>query len=121
MKKVLVAEDDEALGSILKIKLKDAGYEMILAVDGQEAIEKVSTEKPDLILLDLLMPKKDGYQVLQELKASADWKNIPVLVTSNLSRPIEIDRIKQLGALDYVIKSNESLDQLVNKIKDVAK
>ncbi len=115
--KILIAEDDEQLYKIYQMKFASAGFEVRLAKDGEEALQMISEWEPKVILLDLLMPKKDGYQVLTELKNNPDRKSIPVIVTSNLSQSIEIEKVKQAGAADYIIKSNTSLDDLIQKVK----
>ncbi len=117
MKKILVAEDDQHLSVIYELKLRAEGFDVRLAKDGVAVFQILEYFKPDFILLDLVMPKKDGYQVLQELKQSELYKNIPVMVTSNLSATIEKEKVMSLGIVDYVVKCNLSLDQLSEKIK----
>ncbi len=75
--------------------------------------------KPDVLILDIVMPKKDGFQVLQELKVNPEWTNIPVIVNSNLSQAAEVDQVKAMGIFDYVVKSDASLKELVDKINSV--
>lgn len=116
MKKVLIAEDDIQLHHIYKIKMKAAGFDIRIVKNGEEVMAILSEFKPDVIVLDLLMPKKDGYQTLEEIKKDPKFKNIPILVTSNLSRPFEIDRVQQMGATDYIVKSNISLEELIARI-----
>ncbi len=119
-KKLLVVEDDTHLNTIYKLKLEAAGFEVTMALDGDAGIAALQGGlQPDLIVLDLLMPKKDGYQVLKELKEHPDFNRFPVIVTSNLTQEIEIEKIKELGAVDYVIKSEASLDQMIEKINAI--
>ena len=118
-KKILVVEDDKFLSSAYKAKLTKAGFEVVMALDGEEATTALTTFTPDIILLDLIMPKKDGFAVLQEIKASDKWKNIPVIVASNLGQKEDIDRGMALGAKDFIIKSDLSLDDLIKKINSL--
>jgi DNA-binding response OmpR family regulator len=117
MKKILVAEDDKFLGSAYRVKLAKSGFEVQVATDGNEALAALQTFMPDLILLDLIMPTKDGFETLTELKANDAWKNIPVIVASNLGQKEDIDKAQALGANDFIIKSDLSMSDLVAKIQ----
>lgn len=117
MKKILVAEDDSFLIQIYKIKLPKAGFEVQLARDGGEVFNILKTFTPDLFLLDLIMPQKDGFEVLKELKASDKWKHIPVIITSNLGQTEDMEKTKKLGAIDYIIKSDTPIQVIIDKIK----
>lgn len=121
MAKVLIVEDDQFLTSAYRVKLTKAGFEIVIAADGDEALAILTKETPDLILLDLVLPKKDGFEVLEELRANEKLKNIPVLIASNLGQKEDIDRGKSLGATDYIVKSDMTLDDLVNKINSLIK
>lgn len=116
---ILVAEDDKFLADAYKTKLTKLEHEVIIAKDGVEVLSILSKTIPDLIILDLMMPKKDGFQVLEELKAKPEWKNIPVIVASNLSEPEDIKLGQKLGAEDYIVKASMSIDELAEKIKSV--
>ncbi|SRR5258708_22156409 len=116
MKKVLVAEDDKFLANAYRIKLAKAGFEIKLATDGQEVIEALKTYTPDIMLLDLVMPIRDGFSALEEIKANEQWKHIPVIVASNLGQKEDTERAQKLGAADVVVKSDLSLDELVEKV-----
>ena len=116
MQKILIAEDDQFLSKIYKIKLEKAGYSVVIALDGNQAIEEISKSLPDLILLDLMMPIKDGFATLEEIKKNPRWSKIPVLVASNLGQAEDINRAKKLGADDFIIKSDTSLSDIVVKI-----
>jgi len=119
MKKILIAEDDKFLANALRVKLTKSGFEVKNAYDGDEAL-KISDEfSPDLILLDLVMPVKDGFGFLEEVKQNTNLKKIPVIITSNLGQKEDIDRGMALGAKDYVVKSDLSLDDLIKKINSV--
>lgn len=119
MKKILVAEDDKFLSRAYKAKLTKAGFEVKLASDGAEALETLKTFLPDLILLDLIMPVKDGFAVLTEIKTNPAWKKIPVIVASNLGQKEDIDKSKQLGAVDFIVKSDLSLENVIKKINSL--
>lgn len=116
MTKILLIEDDEVLAGMYKMKIKQQGYELVTAENGKEGVEKAKKEKPDLILLDLILPQKDGYQVLQELKEDKETKGIKVFILSNLGQNGEIKKGKEMGADDYLIKANMTPGQLVDKI-----
>lgn len=120
-KKVLVAEDDKFLSSAYKAKLTKAGFEVTMASDGDEALKALKSYKPDVILLDLIMPNKDGFVVLEEVEQNEELKKIPVIIASNLGQKEDIDKGMALGAKDFVIKSNMSLDDLVSKINQYCK
>lgn len=117
MPKILVAEDDDFLNKLCSAKLMKEGFTVVSAVDGVEALEKIRIEKPDLILLDVIMPKKNGFDVLREMKEDPALQIIPVVMVSNLGQ--ESDRTKgmQLGAKDYFVKANLSINDIVDKIK----
>ncbi|MEK7502071.1 MAG: response regulator [Patescibacteria group bacterium] len=117
MAKVLVAEDDKYLASAYRVKLTKAGYELKIASDGQEALEILKTFTPDVMLLDLIMPVRDGFSVLEEIKKNPSLKNIPIIITSNLSQKEDIDRGIALGASDYIIKSQMPISVVLAKIQ----
>jgi DNA-binding response OmpR family regulator len=119
--KVLVAEDDKFLSNAYRVKLSKAGIEAKLATDGNEALQILKTFTPNVILLDLVMPVKDGFATLQEIKANSEWKSIPVIVASNLGQKEDIEKGKKLGAADFIVKSDLSLDELITKLKSHAK
>jgi len=118
IKKILLAEDDEYISKAYKVGLEEADFIVIPAFNGEEAIEKLKIEKPDLILLDLIMPIKNGFDVLRELKKNAEWKNIPVLILSNLGQDSDIEEALKLGAKDYLVKANFSMKEVIEKIKE---
>jgi len=119
MKKILIAEDDQFLASAYRVKLTKAGFDVKIAGDGQEALKILETFVPDLILLDLMMPVKDGFSTLEDLKKNDTYKNIPVIVASNLGQKEDIDKAKGLGATDYIVKSDVALDALIAKIHSI--
>ena len=115
--KILIIEDDRALQSALMEMLSQEGYETISSYDGQEGMEKAEAENPDLILLDLILPKKDGFEVLAEIKNSPS-KNIPVLILTNLEEIDNVQKALDLGAKTFMVKSDFSLRDIIEKIKE---
>ncbi len=115
---ILVVEDELFLARTLKDNLEAAGYRVSVALDGEEAIEQVKQEKPDLILLDLVLPKRDGFAVLEQMLKNPEWKMIPIIVLSNLGGEDDIERAKELGAQEYFIKAHSSIDEVIQKIKE---
>ncbi len=118
MKKVLIVEDEEFLVRSLKDNLEVEGCSVDVAVNGEEAIERVKANQPDIVLLDLLMPKKDGFYVLEELKKNPTWKLIPVIVLSNLGGDEEIKKALEMGADDYFVKSQHPIEEVIEKVKE---
>lgn len=116
MKKILVVEDDKFLAGAYRIKLTKIGFEVRLASDGNEALASLNTFTPDLILLDLIMPAKDGFSTLIQLRADERYKTTPIIVASNLGQEEDINKSMSLGATDFIVKSDISLEQVVKKI-----
>jgi CheY-like chemotaxis protein len=121
MKKILIAEDDKFLARAYQVKFAKAGFDVQVATDGEETLTILKTFQPDVILLDLIMPKKDGFVILAELKKNEQYKNIPVIIASNLGQPGDMEKAKSLGAVDYFIKSDFSLKKIIEKINDLTK
>ncbi len=117
MKKILFVEDEPSLQKTLGIKLKQKGHEVISALDGETGLILAGKEKPNLILLDIILPKKSGFEVLQELKANEETKEIPVIILTNLENIEEIEKALELGSTTYLVKANYSLDEVVEKIE----
>jgi DNA-binding response OmpR family regulator len=103
VKKILIAEDELPLSKALQLKLSKQGYNVVPAYDGQEAFDKLSKEKFDLLLLDLVMPKKDGFELLKDLQANKI--KVPVIVTSNLGQEEDVNKTKQYGVKGYLVKA----------------
>jgi len=119
MKKILFIEDESALQKTFGEVLKQEGYEMISALDGETGLRLAESEKPDLILLDLILPKIHGFDVLKKLKGDKETKDIPVIVLTNLEKIEDVDKALELGATTYLIKAQYSLEEVVEKIKKV--
>jgi len=118
-KKVLVVEDEQPIAKALELKLSKSGFAVQLAFDGQEALKMLDQEKFDLVLLDLIVPKVDGFAILAQINK----KNIkvPVIVTSNLGQEEAIKRAKSLGAIGYLVKSDTPIKDIVDKINSIIK
>lgn len=116
MQKIILIEDDKFLMNALRVKLTEARFELSIAEDGEEAIKMLSSLQPDLILLDLILPKKDGFSVLEEIKQNEKLKKIPVIIISNLGQKEDIDRGIKLGAADYIVKADTSIQGIIEKI-----
>ena len=117
-KKIILVEDDDILAKILYKELIEAEFEVILAEDGEKGLNKIKKEIPDLILLDLIIPKKDGFSVLAELKKSSKTKNIPVIILTVLGADNDVKKGFKLGADDYIVKTQYDVTEIIKKIKD---
>jgi len=116
-KSILVAEDDPFYANIYRVKLAKEGFDVEIAGNGEKALEAIRRKKPDLLILDLIMPVKDGFAVLKELNADAALKDVKVVVLSNLGQAEDVKKAKDLGAKDYIIKTNVSIQEMVTKIR----
>lgn len=117
--KILIVEDDGFLASIYAQKLELDGFDVGLATNGEDGLRLAEKDHPSLVLLDLLMPKMDGFQVLERLKADAALKDIPVLVLTNLGQKEDVERCIKLGAAGYVIKAHSLPQETVKRIKEI--
>ncbi len=118
---VLIAEDDKFLAKIYATKFKKIGLKVDIAEDGQQALEIMKKDKPKLLMLDLIMPKVDGFEVLTKMKDDPALKKIPVLVLSNLGQESDIEKAQKLGAKEFIVKSDMSIADVVKKIKSYLK
>lgn len=116
--KILMIEEDGFLRKIYKNKFSQAGFEFSEATNGEEGFNKIVAEKPDLVLLDLILPKKSGFDVLVEVKGKKETKGIPVIILSNLAQESDIQKGFSLGASDYLIKPDVSLSEVVDRVKE---
>ena len=117
--KALIVEDEDVLAQVLAEKLKKSDFEVEIADDGEKAVSATKSFKPDIIMLDLMLPKMDGFEVLRELKANDDTKRIPVVAITNLSEDDNIKKALQMGVVDYFVKSNHPVNEIVEKVKAV--
>jgi len=115
--KILMIEDNPFLRKIYRNKFTSIGFEFIEATNGEEGLNKVISEKPDLVLLDLILPRKNGLDVLIEMKKNKETKNIPVIILSILGQEKDVKRGLSLGAQDYLVKTRISLSEVVDKVK----
>jgi len=112
----MIIEDDHFLSTVIKARLEKVGLATTQAFDGEEAMGLLKTEKPDLIVLDLIMPKVTGFEVLEMISKNADLKKIPVVILSHLAQESDIEKAKSLGAKEYFVKVKVSIDDLVEKV-----
>jgi len=118
---ILIVEDDKFLRELLVRKLEAEEFKASVAVDGQEALEKVKQELPQLILLDLILPNLDGFEVLKKIKEDNKTNKIPVIILSNLGQQDEVEKCLNLGANDYLIKAHFTPEEIIEKIKGLLK
>lgn len=116
--KILMVEDDPFLRKIYRDKFIRAGFDFLEAINGEEGVNKIVAEKPNLILLDLMLPRKNGFEVLIDIKSNKDTKKIPVIILSNLGQEADVKRGLELGAKDYLVKSEINLSEVVDKVKE---
>lgn len=116
MSKILIVEDDKFLATAYKLKFEKTNFEVMVAYDGEQALELATSFSPQIILLDLIIPKLDGFGVLEKLQSDSKTKKIPVIITSNLGQSEDMKKGLALGAKDYFIKSNTSLEDIVKKV-----
>jgi len=116
--RILIAEDDRILRKAGETALRKRGYDVVAAVDGEDALTKVRAEKPDLVLLDVMMPKLHGFDVLMAIKSDPSVSGIPVIMLTNLEQPADIQRALDAGAHSYLVKSNLNLEDLAGKIAE---
>lgn len=116
MKKVLLIEDEELIVNLLEKKIKKEGYEVFVARNGKEGLEKMQEVKPDLVLLDIVMPKMGGFEVMKAMKTNPELEKIPVIIISNSGQPVELDKAKELGARDWLIKTEFDPQEVIDKI-----
>jgi two-component system phosphate regulon response regulator PhoB/two-component system alkaline phosphatase synthesis response regulator PhoP len=119
--KILLIEDDQMIATMYQTKFTMEGITLQTAVDGAEGLEKARQLKPDIILLDIILPKLDGFAVLKELKADPALKSVPVVLLTNLGQDDDIKKGKDLGADDYFVKSNHTPAEIVAKVKEMLK
>lgn len=116
--KILIIEDDKFLLKIYSDKLRRAGFEVFESLTGEEGLNKISVERPDLIILDLILPTKSGFEILSELKINSETKNIPIIILTNLEQKSDIKRGLEMGAVAYLIKTDFSTNKLPQLVKE---
>ncbi|MCE9585492.1 response regulator [Candidatus Nomurabacteria bacterium] len=115
--KILICDDEQAIRHALELKLTHEGFDVVTTPDGNECVSLMSDQDFDLLLLDLVLPQKDGFAILEELKLMKN--KVPVIIISNLGQEEDIKRVKELGVVHYLIKSNTSINDMVEKVKSV--
>jgi DNA-binding response OmpR family regulator len=115
---VVLIEDDPFLGNIASEKVRSAGYELTFFTTAEDALKELDGKKPDVILLDIVLPKMDGYEFLKLIKEKESLKSVPVVVLSNLGSQDEIEKGLSLGAISYLVKSNITPDDIVKKVEE---
>ena len=118
-KRILIIEDDKFLRELIAQKLLKENFDISEAVDGEEGIKKVKEEKPDLVLLDLILPGIDGFEVLSRIKKDPVLASIPVIILSNLGQKGDVEKGLKLGAVDYLIKAHFTPGEIIEKVRDV--
>jgi CheY-like chemotaxis protein len=116
--KILIIEDDPLLVKMYMTKFMMEGYQVVTAGDGEQGFAVAKAEKPNFIIMDVMMPKLSGLQLLEMLRADPELKDLPVLMLSNLSQPAEVEKAKQLGVKDFLIKANYTPSQIVEKVRE---
>ncbi len=119
--KILVVEDDKFLRELITQKLSREGYDVKEAVDGEDGVVKAKEEKPEIILLDLILPGIDGFEVLAKIKEDPELENIPVVILSNLGQRDDVERGLKLGAVDFLIKAHFTPGEIIEKIEKIMK
>ncbi len=121
MTTILIVEDDKFLRELMVGKLSQEDFKIIEAVDGEGALKKLKDFSPDLILLDLILPGVDGFEVLSKIKENANTSSIPVIVLSNLGQREDVERGMKLGAVDYLVKAHFTPNEIIDKVKNTIK
>jgi len=116
MKKIIIVEDEEILRKLLQKKLTAEGYQVEVAENGEIGLSKIRENKPDLIVLDIIMPKMGGFEMLEEMRKEEGISDTPVIVVSNSGQPVEIDRAQKLGAEDWLVKTEFDPQEVINKV-----
>jgi DNA-binding response OmpR family regulator len=116
---LLVVEDEEFLANLLLLRFQKESFAVIQAFNGDEALKKLQQQIPDVIILDLILPNRNGFEVLEAINQNPQWRGIPVVIVSNLGQDSDIQRGKSLGAVDYYVKARLSIDELVEKVKNI--
>ena len=122
MAKILVVEDDQFLSTLLKNRLVKDGFEVVVADDGPKAVALTKLEKPDLVLLDIILPGMSGFEVFEAMRGNPQFQGEhapPVIIISNLGQESDLERSRELGAVDYFVKARSSIDEIVKKTKEV--
>lgn len=118
-KKILIIEDDDFFRGLIAKKLLFEEFDAYMAANGEEGLAKIKEQKPDLVLLDMLLPSMDGFEVLAKIKEDPAISSTPVIIASNLVEKEDVDRALKMGAIDYMIKSQYTPEMIIEKVKKV--
>ena len=118
-KKVILVEDDSLISGVLATRLISVGFSVVSVFDGAKALESIKAERPSIVLLDIILPGVGGFEILQKLKQDDSTKSIPVLILSNLGSKEEMQRGIDLGAIGYLVKSNNTVEEIVARIQGI--
>lgn len=118
MTKILLVEDDETLATLLRGKLEKEGYVVAVALDGESGLAQLRSTKPDLLLLDIILPKLSGFDILETMQQDATLAHPPTIIISNSGQPVEVERAKALGAIDYLVKANLDPKDVLEKVQE---
>ena len=121
MKKILLAEDDPFVSDIYTTKLKEEGFEVEVAADGQDCLDKLEEKKPDLLLLDIVLPKIDGWEILKKIKDNENLKDLKVVILSNISQKEDVEKGMKFRVMEYFIKAHYTPTEICEKIKKILK
>lgn len=117
MKKILIVEDEQLIGDLVQRKLREAGYYAFVARDGEEALKLIQVERPHLVLLDIVLPRLNGFEVLAELRKDAELRKTPVIIISNSGQPTEIEKAREAGVRDWLIKTEFDPAEVLAKVR----
>lgn len=116
-KNILLVEDDQFLSTLLKKRLQKEGFNVLHAEDVKSALELAQSEKPDLMLLDIILPDESGFDVMEKMAADPRYKKMPIIIISNLGQDADIEKGRKLGAVEYLVKAQVTIDEIIEKIK----
>ena len=117
MKKVLVVEDEQLIADLLQKKMREEGYYAFVAKDGEEALAQIREERPDIVLLDIVLPRLNGFEVLSEMRKDEELRKIPVIIISNSGQPTEIEKAKEAGVRDWLVKTEFDPQEVLEKVQ----
>jgi len=118
VKVLLLVEDDPFISSLLKVRFNSEGFTVLYAADGEAALIMLRQKKPDLVLLDLILPKKSGFEIMEAMQADPQLNKVPIIIVSNLGQDSDIARGQELGAVAYFVKAKTSIDNLIEKVNE---
>lgn len=116
-KKILILEDEEILLDLLRRKLTKEGYEVLAVQNGEDGLEVMKKKKPDLVLLDIIMPGKNGFEVMEAMQKDEELNKIPIIIISNSGQPVELDKAKKLGVKDWLVKTEFDPREVLEKVR----